>query len=105
MSEGFGPQMSCLAAAQEQRCPRDHVPATVIPLWGGYRGCLSSGVSLTLTSFSSPKDQWLRQTLKSFPLKLLKLSSIAKRKDLLTVRILLANLGGFMILGGNQFEL
>lgn len=52
----------------------------------------------------SLKDQWLRQTL-SFPLKLLKLSSIAKRKDLLTVRILLANLGGFMILGGNQFEL
>lgn len=41
----------------------------------------------------------------SFTLKLLKLSSIAKRKDLLTVTILLANLGGFMILGGNQFEL
>jgi len=43
--------------------------------------------------------------LQSFTLKLLKLCSVAKRKDLLTVRILLANLGGFMILGGNQFEL
>lgn len=43
--------------------------------------------------------------LQSLSLKLFKLSSIAKRKDLLTVRILLANLGGFTILGGNQFEL
>lgn len=85
--------------------PQRPCPCHCNPTVGRLSGCLSSGVSLTLTSFSSPKDQWLRQTLKSFPLKLLKLSSIAKRKDLLTVRILLANLGGFMILGGNQFEL
>lgn len=91
--------MSSLAVAQEQRCPRDYRNSVGSPL-----GCLSSGVSLVLSPFL-PQTPMAQANPQSFPLKLLKLSSIAKRKDLLTVRILLANLGGFMMLGGNQFEL
>lgn len=53
----------------------------------------------------SPQRPMAQTNPQSFPLKLLKLSNIAKRENLLTVRILLANLGGFMILGGNQSEL
>lgn len=51
MSEGFEPQMSCLAAAQEQRFPRDHVLDTVLPVWGGYWGVCPQGCPWPLPSF------------------------------------------------------
>lgn len=84
-----------------QRPPPGHGNGNVGALWGrtGFWGVsLALNLPLHTKTNGSANPQ-------SFTPKLLKLSSIAKRKDLLTVTILLANLGGFMILGGNQFEL
>lgn len=77
----------------------------VMAAWARYGGAQCSEGSPWPSTFLFTQRPMVQANPQSFTLKLLKLSSIAKRKDLLTVTILLANLGGFMILGGNQFEL